>query len=1169
MKFKILSDCTEILTTEDERYFFNNSSDEVAVRKIDLCADDLLKKADELEKIVREGIVDTLSTPLSKLMKDPINQLGTRTDNAESRYELTGRIGSDSKKNGSFKYLYLNGLDGPYRDHLISIGKWPYQNGPVLKGYPKRLRLDRHGITANEIINRLSRDEFRTMMTEILIEKRAPLSGKALRGVEFDFDTIRNKLIELNSQNTDGFLIGLGNIDIFVTKQKNHHGINAIERAWYCLLFYVAHDIWLLPARKFENAARNKFSWLRIPRFTGQLLDIFVPLNNQEEVRGVMQSIPHLFESDNRQIGIRDLYFIYACSNYSSASEFDDAPFHLIRGAIADWSPHHNIVPYVKACIKHYDIQGSMAESIQSKLSVRAGARLASEDAFAIYRLPYNEAKRLLKTQVSTFEKYTKSSFPKHFSKQILSWLNEFEVRLRQLDLKTYQFHLTAIDHWIRYLFLLGASAPKDWNDVERTKHIHSTNSSTFTIKLYAQENSLDTRFLSKLNQLRDLWEYDNQTGRPSQFQQKIDWSTPEKRGRTHRRSIPDLIMETLIEENAKPTATGQPYAFNRVCLNDPRLGNKIEYMVQDTDGNTIHVEFPLQAAVIDCILHLGMRSSSARWLDSGQGDRLLVDVETEEYHENANAIGSRERNGALQLMTLPRRNQPVLSLLILKNKTMGDHEIPYLPKELAQRLAYIRDLQNKFNPIENKIPAIDQSEKNNLTLANNDLEVFPLFRAPASYEKFPISSGKLHFYWRKLLAHCEPIVHEKRKVNWGEDVSFYPFFDLSGSPVWDIHSIRVAVVTSLLEQGVSPTIVQLLVGHKSPIMTLHYEAVNNAKTHAEITSAFEKRRLNAVEKIAEAELDTPDEIESVISKIFGGLCSPRTNDEVTILDRQNLISDNIEKFGNLLNVPSGFNVFAHGICPGGDCAQGGPRLGSRFTPVHRDKSCSRCRFRITGPAFLAGLTMNANILISEINASSDKVRKLNEEILELENADLPTAILETRVNQEAAFRDELWADWGAEYQTIQECLEMERQSGGNPTLPTVSGEGGLDVTFKEQHTVSMLHTICQTSKLISGSSVDIPEGLKERRNQMLYDIMANNNADAYLIKLKKQDRERAFDAFGDIVQDLEGTSAEGADFIESLVRGDKFLPANKLSELSRPVGLESFLEVSDVTKAE
>ncbi|WP_319413369.1 VPA1269 family protein [uncultured Cohaesibacter sp.] len=1167
MKFKILSECAEILSTADERYFFNNSSDEICVHKTDLSADNLLEKIDELEKIIRKGIVDTLSTPLSELMEDPINQLGTRTGNAESRDELTGRIGSDSEKNGSFKYLYLNGLDGPYRDHLISVGKWPFYNGPTKKGYPKRLRLDRHGITANEIINRLSRDEFRTMMTEILIEKRAALSDKTLRGLEFDFDTIRNKLIELNSQRKDRFLTGLSNIDTFVSKQKKPRGINALERAWYCLLFYVAHDFWLLPARKFENAEISKFSWLRIPRFTGQLLDIFVPLNNQEEVRGVMQSIPHLFESDGRQIGIRDLYFIYACSNYASASEFDDAPFHLIRGAIADWSTHHNIAPYVKACIKHYDIQGSRAESIRSKLSVRAGARLASEDAFAIYRLPYNEAKRLLKAQVSTFEKNTKKNFPKQFSIHILTWLDEFENRLGQLNNKSYQSHLTAINHWIRYLFLLGASAPKDWNDVERTKHIHSTNSSTFTIKFYAQENSLDTKFLSKLNQLRDLWEYENQTGRPSPFQQKVDWSTPEKRGRTHRRSIPDLIVETLIEENAKPTAAGQPYAFNRVCLNDSKLGNKIEHMVQDTDGNTIRVEFPLQAAIIDCILYLGMRSSSARWLDSGQGDRLLVDVETEEYHENANATGSRERNGALQLMTLPRRNQPVLSLLMLKNKTMGDHEIPYLPKELAKRLAYIRDLQNKFNPIENKIPAIDQSEKNNLTLANNDLEVFPLFRDPASFEKFPISSAKLHLYWKRLLAHCEPIVHKKRQTIWGEDISFYPFFDVDGSPVWDIHSIRVAVVTSLLEQGVSPTIVQLLVGHKSPIMTLHYEAVDNAKTHTEITGAFEKRRLNAIKKIAE--LDTPDEIESAISEIFGGLCSPRTNDEVSILDRKNLINDHIEKFGKLQNVPSGFSVFAHGICPGGDCSQGGPRLGSRFTPVHRDKSCSRCRFRITGPAFLAGLTMNANILISEINASSDKVRKLNEEILELENADLPTAILETRVNQESAFRDELWADWGAEYQTIQECLEMERQSGGNSNLPTVSGEGGLDVTFQEQHTVSMLHTICKTSMLISGSSVDIPEGLKERRNEMLYDIMANNNAEAYIIKLNKRDRERAFDAFGDIVQDLEGTSAEGADFIESLVRGDKFLPANKLSELSRPLGLESFLEVSNVTKAE
>ncbi|KZL23310.1 hypothetical protein [Pseudovibrio sp. WM33] len=341
--------------------------------------------------------------------------------------------------------------------------------------------------------------------------------------------------------------------------------------------------------------------------------------------------------------------------------------------------------------------------------------------------------------------------------------------------------------------------------------------------------------------------------------------------------------------------------------------------------------------------------------------------------------------------------------------------------------------------------------------------------------------------------------------------------------------------------------------------MTLYYEAIDNAKTHQAIATALEGRRHAAANAIANA--TSEEEIDEKISQLLGGAITPKSSEAGAQASRDlnELISENLAKYGRLQNVPSSFSVFAHGICPGGNCNQGGERKGRVFTPVHRDKACSRCRFRLTGPAFLAGLTMNANILISEISASAEKERNLNKEILEHEDADMPTTILETRVNQEISFRDELWADWAAEVTTIQECITKTKEScEGSSTLPIEHVSIGFSLT--EKHHLSMLHTICQNSKIILGSSMDVPTGLKERRDSMLFDIVANNNAETYLVRLDKKEREKAFDALGDMINELENKTPEGADFIDRLLKGDEKLPPSLLPSLTqRQADLEVF----------
>jgi len=500
------------------------------------------------------------------------------------------------------------------------------------------------------------------------------------------------------------------------------------------------------------------------------------------------------------------------------------------------------------------------------------------------------------------------------------------------------------------------------------------------------------------------------------------------------------------------------------------------------------------------------MRSSSARWLDSGEGDEFSIDYDSvsEIPNTHSNAVKGTQAGFLQRMQVTPTEWVP--SFMMLRNKTKPVHEIPYAPKDLVGRLQFIKEQQLAFNPTYAPTHAVDDEKTTNL----EDVPlVYPIFRDPTAAEGKAVSYDKLVRWWEELLRICERIVNEKRKIALGDDCEYYHFFDANSKPIWDIHSIRVTVVTALLEMGVSPTIVQHLVGHKSPAMTLHYHAVDARKVGAALTEALEARRIAAAEAIGNAK--SVEELEELVDHVMGGIANSvsgmgfRESAEYAMANGKNLKSGS-----------AAFSVFSHGICPGGDCSQGGEKRGNFHTPVHRDMACSRCRFRITGPAFLAGLELNANILMNEIAESSRREEKLNADLLELSRNGRPTAILESRVAQEHEYRDEVWADWAAEYRTIRECLDM----GGSPkmdNLPALPDD--VSISLSEKSRLSMLQNIIGKAKLISGSALDLPPGVVEVRNDMLWDIASKSgDVASYLISLDKENRDSALHEFGDLI---------------------------------------------------
>ena len=1144
--FKHIKDCAEVVYDTNNKHAANGSTNEVAVLPTNITKRELLDAYVEFEQKARTAIVEGLTIPSNQLHRHPLHTMnGNKSEKQYNNEKPIGQVYSVQNTNVP-KLMYVAGLVTCVYDWLFEKNKLPKIKLKLDKtGYVRRLRREVHGTCVADVVANLSIEEFRELIEDLFVDRMIPATEMFTAYIQYDFEGLYARLEELD----DG-IINFEDLtwiddEICIADNKKSNGITPMSRAWALFLMSQGNKFWLLPMGHIFNKTSTRFQVAIAPRMGSTFYKVIIPENKWKEVLGVAQILQDEVEAgthvQRRVLQTRHMYHLFACSSYGSTNGFDIDALDVVRSTLASKLNYgqHGIVTFGKKLVEYYDLDHDKKVEAIAALDTKASKTVLAEDPFALFKLNYNEVVTILKTHVINFKKVTGYDFPKDRPKELFKWVFFFETALGEIKRKNYSHNISAAKSWMRYLIvrhIKGYDVPSSFADVKRQAHIHDLkNNDTFTFKKYLsgykEHHQVEFKAMS---QFWHVWEHANQSGKTCPIQSQIDYSHNTKKGRTSRRSIPSLIVETLIEENAAPCEDGMPYAFQRTILNGNTHNMILCRVSRKVDGEIKTADYPLAAGVLDCVLNLGMRSSGARWLCTGQDDQYHVDVNTLTHIENKNGIKN-QRQGGIQLMQVGP-DTSVLSLLMMKDKVNEFYEIPYLPKELAKRLEWLKGVQDEYNPIESPIRATDQKDKFSIEAATTF--VYPLFRDPSSVGNAAITRTKVAAYWEHLLRHCEPIIHAKRCEIYGDDTEYYHFFDKLGKPVWDIHSIRVAVVTNLLEQGVPPTIVQLLVGHKSPLMTLHYEAIDNAKTHEAIAAAFEERRKQAIHAIGNA--SSQEEAEEAIENLLGGLAQSDANPNEAL----EIMSEQFGKFEKLKDIPSGMSVFSHGICPGADCSKGA--VGSaqnKFMPVHRPKACSRCRYRVTGPAFLAGLVLNANILIAEIQASSEKEKELIAELNDLEDAELPTGLIESRINQEQAFRDELYADWAAEITTIQNCRDLLNKSNEDidKSVPVVPD---INFSFVEKHNVTMMTAICENAQIIAGASADIPSGLRERRDSVLFDIMAQNNAANYLLKLNKSERSKAFDEFGKMLSNIEDTTPNGADHIEKLVNGEERLTA-------------------------
>ncbi|WP_421136436.1 tyrosine-type recombinase/integrase [Pseudomonas sp. NFX15] len=189
----------------------------------------------------------------------------------------------------------------------------------------------------------------------------------------------------------------------------------------------------------------------------------------------------------------------------------------------------------------------------------------------------------------------------------------------------------------------------------------------------------------------------------------------------------------------------------------------------------------------------------------------------------------------------------------------------------------------------------------------------------------------------------------------------------------FDLHSLRVSLITAMYEEGVPPEYLMKIVGHATVLMTLYY-----TKLHVETLT------LRMDEALLERQRKSQAEMAGFIKSA----------------SRQELEQAVVYRHPSALDAASsgtgvGLLVMDHGICPvaakrchEGLVVQDLTSNVTRFQAVPGGASnCARCRFFMTGPAFLFGLEAHVNDLSYRLKKASLTFEKAQERFDSLSDA--------------------------------------------------------------------------------------------------------------------------------------------------------------------------------------
>lgn len=586
----------------------------------------------------------------------------------------------------------------------------------------------------------------------------------------------------------------------------------------------------------------------------------------------------------------------------------------------------------------------------------------------------------------------------------------------------------------------------------------------------------------------------------------------------------------------------------------------------------------PVRALALYTKLLLPLRTYQVRMLDSGEADTYRYEqIKRDEAGQwtinngllKEGTVKYPVRLGVFRKFLDPVTRFEMTGLYINTNKTADigkdewskGYEVPWQNEEVLYWLAKLRNWQEKYNPIE-KPTAWTELDVNHIGHVKDEAILRQmgatcfLFR-DASEEKEsktkPIRDHGLDPLWYKLLLElqkrCELLEDSqgKHKLKFikNKRTTFYP-----------LHSLRVSLITAFaLEGGVPmPILSKCIAGHSRMVMTLYY-------TKAGITYVSEKMD-EAEQKMAEHEQES-----------YSRWVKDATYKQ---LEEYSAINDpaSLQTVLNAQQSGASFIKDDKGICPKGclGCDTGGTYIndetGKRsygIVPGYPEHNCVRCRWFLTGPAFLPGLVHHFNVIGYNIGETAERLIRFERDLEKLENKkfhceqnNLPfienekLSKLEKLHQQQTQKNDKLANDYNATLRLIDRCIAIIKQPKDVGHTQFVAVGTMEDVHWALEDVpdkLSQIQTVCNGAAIFP--ETDSSKAVLQR-SQILGLTFAMNGKAPIFFTLTPEQQLISGNAWMQLLISRAGSLKEAVTYIEG---------RKKLAEIGLEIETEDFVQ--------
>ncbi|SHN40522.1 Putative phage integrase [Duganella sacchari] len=466
----------------------------------------------------------------------------------------------------------------------------------------------------------------------------------------------------------------------------------------------------------------------------------------------------------------------------------------------------------------------------------------------------------------------------------------------------------------------------------------------------------------------------------------------------------------------------------------------------------------PVRASVLIAKLMLPARTMQIRMLDSGEADAERYEPEGRCWAPNLNPMaiksGKRLENGVFR--AYPREDGSRGSLIYFNTNKTADanqpihkrgHLMTWEHEAALQLFANLRNWQEQFNPLSEPTAWTDLSKQrceSQLDLAARGTACF-LFRDPTNANPtLPISNGKVQIMWAKLMEEAERrLAQQGEKHPDGSPIQLV-ISRTNGMPTklaYDLHSLRVTMITALYDSGVPVDRLMKVAGHCATMMTLYYVKESREKISQALTNANIKRQLPAIKSSEWNEfLARPKSLPESLTNLHSGAVQS-TAAPIKFIDK-------------------------------GLCLKGSHSCPSSQGP---GRSCVQCPHFASGPAFIPGLQAECGELFKDTCRASEAYQKAEIRVsaLRLDSAQgKPGASSELdaakiKLEQSAHQVDELSRSLIACHAWTKQCIELTTIDQSRPMLlrsseleaPSLESPCSGDAVLSRLHKQAAIYT--------------------------------------------------------------------------------------------------------------